>query len=246
MRIIVLPGIWPPDVGGPATHGPELARFLIGRGHAVQVVTMASAPPTERPCPVTTIDRGRPFPRSLRRADAARRSVPLAAGRRRLRIGHLRRGRRGERRRAPAARREARLRPGVRARPPLGPLRRDARGVPARRAARRLTGAEAGADVVARVVPGRWSSRAGTSPRSRAAGGSIRIGCTSSRTRRRLRGRRRRPSGSGLVFAGRLTRQKAMHVAIDALAYVPDDATDGDRRRSRPRPPRAARPRAPD
>ena len=56
MRIAVLPGIWPPDVGGPATHGPELARFLVGRGHAVQVVTMASAPPTERPCPVTTID----------------------------------------------------------------------------------------------------------------------------------------------------------------------------------------------
>ena len=26
----------------------------------------------------------------------------------------------------------------------------------------------------------------------------------------------------GLVFAGRLTRQKAMHVAIDALAFVPD------------------------
>ena len=29
---------------------------------------------------------------------------------------------------------------------------------------------------------------------------------------------------SGLVFAGRLTRQKAMHVALDALAYVPATA----------------------
>ena len=28
----------------------------------------------------------------------------------------------------------------------------------------------------------------------------------------------------GLVFAGRLTRQKAMHVALDALAYVPATA----------------------
>ena len=77
MRITVLPGIWPPDVGGPATHGPELARFLTDRGHAVQVVTMASEPPTERPCPVTTIDRGRPFPvrygeLTLRAAGAAR------------------------------------------------------------------------------------------------------------------------------------------------------------------------------
>ena len=62
MRITVLPGIWPPDVGGPATHAPELARFLTSRGHSVHVVTMASAPPTERPCRVTTIDRGRPFP----------------------------------------------------------------------------------------------------------------------------------------------------------------------------------------
>ena len=62
MRIVVLPGIWPPDVGGPATHGPELASFLVGRGHFVQVVTMASAPPTELPCPVTTVDRTRPFP----------------------------------------------------------------------------------------------------------------------------------------------------------------------------------------
>ena len=77
MRIIVLPGIWPPDVGGPATHGPELARFLTGRGHAVRVVTMASAPPTERPCPITAIDSGRPFPLrygelTLRSAGAAR------------------------------------------------------------------------------------------------------------------------------------------------------------------------------
>ena len=29
---------------------------------------------------------------------------------------------------------------------------------------------------------------------------------------------------SGLVFAGRLTRQKAMHIALDALAYVPTTA----------------------
>ena len=33
MRILMLSGIWPPDVGGPATHGPDFARFLAGRGH---------------------------------------------------------------------------------------------------------------------------------------------------------------------------------------------------------------------
>jgi glycosyltransferase involved in cell wall biosynthesis len=62
MRVVFLSGIWPPDVGGPASHGPELARFLVGRGHDVRVVTMADAPPTERPCPVETVSRSRPFP----------------------------------------------------------------------------------------------------------------------------------------------------------------------------------------
>lgn len=62
MHILLLPGIWPPDVGGPATHGPDFARFLVARGHAVRVVTMADAEPTERPCPVETVSRRYPFP----------------------------------------------------------------------------------------------------------------------------------------------------------------------------------------
>jgi len=62
MKIVLMTGIWPPDVGGPATHGPELARFLVGRGHSVHVVTMADREPTERPCPVETVSRELPFP----------------------------------------------------------------------------------------------------------------------------------------------------------------------------------------
>ena len=61
MRILLVTGIWPPDVGGPATHGPELARFLVARGHVVTALTMADAAPTELPCRVVTVDRGRPF-----------------------------------------------------------------------------------------------------------------------------------------------------------------------------------------
>ena len=61
MRVVLLTGIWPPDVGGPATHGPDFARFLRDRGHDVRVVTMGDAEPTERPVPVTTIARGKPF-----------------------------------------------------------------------------------------------------------------------------------------------------------------------------------------
>ena len=40
-------GIWPPDVGGPASHAPEVAGFLLRRGHDVDVVTTAAAPPAQ-------------------------------------------------------------------------------------------------------------------------------------------------------------------------------------------------------
>jgi len=76
MRILLLPGIWPPDVGGPATHGPDFARFLLERGHAVQVVTMADATVTDRPCPVETVSRHRPFP--IRYSELAGRAARLA------------------------------------------------------------------------------------------------------------------------------------------------------------------------
>lgn len=61
MRAVFLTGIWPPDVGGPATHGPDFARFLRDRGHVVRVVTMADRDVSERPVPVDVIRRTRPF-----------------------------------------------------------------------------------------------------------------------------------------------------------------------------------------
>ncbi len=61
MRVVFLTGIWPPDIGGPATHGPDFARFLRDRGHRVEVVTMSDGEPTDRPVPVHTVARGRPF-----------------------------------------------------------------------------------------------------------------------------------------------------------------------------------------
>ena len=61
MRIVFLTGIWPPDVGGPATHGPDFARFLRDRGHQVEVVTMGDAAPSELPVPVHWVRRGLPF-----------------------------------------------------------------------------------------------------------------------------------------------------------------------------------------
>src|SRR5882724_6291687 len=61
MRVVFLTGIWPPDIGGPATHGPDFAAFLRDRGHQVNVVTMGDEEPTERPVPVQWVKRDRPF-----------------------------------------------------------------------------------------------------------------------------------------------------------------------------------------
>jgi len=53
-------GIWPPDVGGPASHAPEVAEYLLERGHRVEVVTTASAPPPSAPYPVHWVPRSLP------------------------------------------------------------------------------------------------------------------------------------------------------------------------------------------
>lgn len=72
MRIVFLTGIWPPDVGGPATHGPDFSRFLTERGHRVVVVTMGDGEPSVRPCEVVVVPRSSPFPvRYTRVAGAA-------------------------------------------------------------------------------------------------------------------------------------------------------------------------------
>jgi glycosyltransferase involved in cell wall biosynthesis len=77
VKVLVVSGIWPPDPGGPASHAPALADFLAGKGHDVEVVTTADAPPAARPYPVSWAPRRSPL-RHLRAAllvrDAARRS----------------------------------------------------------------------------------------------------------------------------------------------------------------------------
>jgi len=60
MRVLVVSGIWPPDVGGPASHAPDVAAFLRSRDHAVEVVTTAAAPPAEEEYPVHWIPRSLP------------------------------------------------------------------------------------------------------------------------------------------------------------------------------------------
>jgi glycosyltransferase involved in cell wall biosynthesis len=57
VKVVVVSGIWPPDVGGPASHAPALAAALIEAGHDVEVVTTADATPESRPYPVRWVSR---------------------------------------------------------------------------------------------------------------------------------------------------------------------------------------------
>lgn len=62
MKVVVVSGIWPPDVGGPASHAPELAAALTEAGHDVEVVTTADRVPGPRPYPIRWIRRSRRAP----------------------------------------------------------------------------------------------------------------------------------------------------------------------------------------
>jgi glycosyltransferase involved in cell wall biosynthesis len=63
VKVVVVSGIWPPDVGGPASHAPAVAAALLDAGHEVAVVTTADRAPGARPYPVRWVSRakGAPF-----------------------------------------------------------------------------------------------------------------------------------------------------------------------------------------
>ena len=62
MRVVLVSGIWPPDVGGPASHAPALAAALLEASDEVEVVTTADVAPESRPYPVRWVARSRPAP----------------------------------------------------------------------------------------------------------------------------------------------------------------------------------------
>lgn len=79
MRVAIVSGIWPPDVGGPAVHAPALARYLTERGDPVEVVTTASAAPESTGYPVHWVSRGLPGGiRHLKALGAIRRAARRA------------------------------------------------------------------------------------------------------------------------------------------------------------------------
>jgi len=74
MRVLVVSGIWPPDVGGPASHAPEVAAFLAEHGHEPRVLVSADRAPAPEAYPVDWIPRASP----LRHGRAVARIAALA------------------------------------------------------------------------------------------------------------------------------------------------------------------------
>jgi glycosyltransferase involved in cell wall biosynthesis len=60
VKVVIVSGIWPPDAGGPAVHAPALAGFLRERGHEVEVVVTADRAPAPAAYPVRWVPRSRP------------------------------------------------------------------------------------------------------------------------------------------------------------------------------------------
>jgi glycosyltransferase involved in cell wall biosynthesis len=57
VQTLIVSGLWPPDIGGPASHAPEVCEWLLEHGHGVTVVTMADEAPDPQPYPVHWISR---------------------------------------------------------------------------------------------------------------------------------------------------------------------------------------------
>src|SRR4051812_34926218 len=62
MKILVVTGIYPPDIGGPATHADDIRRALIDRGHEVSVLTLTDGERTALRAPVVRFPRQWPWP----------------------------------------------------------------------------------------------------------------------------------------------------------------------------------------
>ena len=241
MKVEVVSGIWPPDVGGPASHAPELAAWLRRRGHDVEVFVTAAEAPAREEYPVRWVSRRLPpgvrhaavvasLARRARHADVVYttgmfgRSWAGASGARRPYVVKLTADPAFER-----ARRRSivggdvdefqRLRGGAAVR-----LLRIARDVELRGAAHVFTPSAYLRELA--VTWGVRAERVSVLPNPAPALPEL-------APRMDLR-RTFGMNGLTLAFAGRLTAQKSLGVALDALAHV-DDVTlivagDGDER----------------
>ena len=228
MRVLLVSGIWPPDVGGPASHAPAVADFLRRGGHDVEVVVTADAAPARRPYPIGWTPRRLPVAirhlhgTALIASRARRADVVYSTG--------------------------MFVRTAIGARATRTPYVLKLTGDPAfeRARARRLAGGEVGA----------WQRRRGLVPRALAAlrdwsvRGAAHVYCPSAYLRELAIRWGARPEtvevlpnpapavpelpprdelrrsfgldGRTLAFAGRLTVQKALDVALEAVERTPE------------------------
>ena len=227
MRIVLVTGIHPPDIGGPATHIADLAAELGERGHEITVLTL-----TDDARPVTPA-RARAVPPPLglvgppRRGGGVARAGPAPL---RPRVRH-RAPPRCRRRRPPGPpprHREDRRRSGLGARHPVGAHRRGFE----RFQARIRAGPAGPADALrARLVgaPRRFRARAGSRPRARRDGvagaraGDVPVSVVPNGVRLSTPPAPgpRRDGELHAVFVGRLVDHKRVDVLVDAVTATP-------------------------
>jgi glycosyltransferase involved in cell wall biosynthesis len=70
VKVLIVSGIWPPDVGGPASHAPEVAGWLREHGHELEAVVTADSAPAPESYPVHWVPRS--LPPGVRHAAAVR------------------------------------------------------------------------------------------------------------------------------------------------------------------------------
>jgi glycosyltransferase involved in cell wall biosynthesis len=81
LRIALPTGIFPPDIGGPASYVPRIAGALTDRGHGVEVITLADDPSAggAYPFPIRRIRRGMSrLPRMIQTISAVARAARKA------------------------------------------------------------------------------------------------------------------------------------------------------------------------
>ena len=62
MRVLLVSGIFPPDIGGPATHVADLRQELLERGHEVELIAPTDEPTWSRSEGVIRLPRRWPWP----------------------------------------------------------------------------------------------------------------------------------------------------------------------------------------
>src|SRR4051812_5797200 len=65
LRVLIVSSIWPPDIGGPASHGPSFGEFLVRRGHDVRAIASTDGDAIRPPFTLQQLDRNAPLPRRL-------------------------------------------------------------------------------------------------------------------------------------------------------------------------------------